>query len=120
MGTAVAVKCAYLYIDYLEMTTLFTDLSDLILFYKRYIDDGIIIWKASDNNSDAIFEEFMRRLNSYGVLKWTTTGFVNKIEFMDVTVSIDKSYNLQFKTFQKEQNLYLYIPPLSAHSNNMI
>ena len=39
---------------------------------------------------------------------------------MDLTVSIDKNNNLHYKTFQKAMNLYLYIPPCSAHSPTMI
>ena len=61
----------------------------------------------------------MAALNDWGKLKWTCTGFVTTLEFLDLTISI-KQQQLHFKTFQKERNLYLYIPPISAHSPDMI
>ena len=61
----------------------------------------------------------MAALNNWGKLKWTCTGFVTSLEFLDLTISI-KDDEIHFKTFQKLLNLYLYIPPISAHSPDMI
>ena len=61
----------------------------------------------------------MSKLNSFGKLKWTCTGFVKSLEFLELTISI-KNERLHFKTFQKQRNLYLYIPPISAHSRDMV
>ena len=54
-----------------------------------------------------------------GKLKWTCTGFVTSLKFLDLTISI-KDHEIHFKTFQKALNLYLYIPPTSAHFPDMI
>ena len=65
MGTAAAVEYAYLYIGYLEMTSLFTGLNNHILYYKRYIDDGIGIWYSAETDSDERFADFMKDLNQW-------------------------------------------------------
>ena len=38
---------------------------------------------------------------------------------MDLTISI-RDRQLHYQTYQKEHNLYLYIPPLSAHPREML
>jgi hypothetical protein len=54
-------------------------------------------------------------------LKWTCEkGLVDCLVFLDVEITLDANYQLSFQTFQKDMNLYLYIPPTSAHSPNMI
>ena len=62
----------------------------------------------------------MSRLNNWGKLKWTNTGFVSSLEILDLTITIDKNNKLHYKTYQKEHNMYLYIPPSSAHSPDMV
>jgi len=119
MGTSAAVNYSYIYVRLLEMQSLLVDFKKYLLFYRRFIDDGIGIWDCSLPDSEAKFQEFLARLNDWGKLKWTTTGFVDSLIFMDLTVTI-KHDSLHFKTFQKEHNLYLYIPPSSAHSPDMV
>jgi hypothetical protein len=54
-------------------------------------------------------------LNNWGTSKWTCDGHVNDLIFLDLRISLDYREKLSYKTYQKEQNLYLYIPPESAH-----
>lgn len=58
--------------------------------------------------------------NIWGKLKWTTTGHVDKLELLDLTVSINKVNILEFKTYHKPMNMHLYIPPNSAHPPDTI
>jgi hypothetical protein len=45
----------------------------------------------------------------------------NEIIFMDLTIRIDPTTrHLTFETFQKTMNLYLYIPPNSAHPEGLL
>ena len=120
MGTSAAVNYSYIYIGLLELQSLLADFKEYLLFYRRFIDDGIGVWDCTLPNSDAKFDEFMSRLNNWGKLKWTNTGFVSSLEILDLTITIDKNNKLHYKTYQKERNLYLYIPPLSAHSPDMV
>ena len=107
------------YIWFLEVIELLVNYQDYLLFYRRYIDGGIGCWDCSRPDSQFKFNKFLTILNQFGKLRWTNTGFVLSLEFMDLTISI-KNHTLHFKTFQKEHCLYLYIPPLSAHVQEMI
>ena len=102
------------------MTSLLDEYKEYMPYYRRFIDDGIGIWLMHKPNAQAKFDEFFKRLNDWGDLKWTCTGFTDSLQFMDLTVSITADNHIHFKTFQKELNLYLYIPPCSAHSKSMI
>lgn len=119
MGTSAAVNYSYLYLGLLEMTTLLVDFKEYLLFFRRFIDDGLGVWDCLRPRSETKFQEFMSRLNNWGKLKWTNTGFVDSLQFLDLTISI-KDDKLHYKTFQKEHNLYLYIPLCSAHSPDMV
>ena len=119
MGTSAAMNYSYVYVGLLELQILLVDYQEFLLFYKRFIDDGLGVWDVSLPNSENKFKEFMAALNNWGKLKWTCTGFVTSLEFLDLTISIQDE-EIHFKTFQKLLNLYLYIPPISAHSPDMI
>ena len=120
MGTSAAVNYAYLYVGLLEMDSLMDDFKECMPYYRRFIDDGIGVWLLGEPDAKIKFDEFFAKLNEWGRLRWTCTGFTDKLQFMDLTVSIDKNNKLHYKTFQKEMNLYLYIPPCSAHPPTMI
>lgn len=118
MGTSTAVNYAVLYVSLLEITKLLPKFSRNLLFLKRFIDDIIGIWVQTPEHQ---FEDFMEDLNNFGTLKWTCDdGLVDELRFLDVSITIDTSRQLQFKTYQKDLNLYLYIPPASAHPPNML
>ena len=63
---------------------------------------------------------FFRCLNNWGTLKWRCDGHVEDLIFLDLQISITLSHQIEYKTYQKEQNIYLYIPPASAHPKNML
>jgi hypothetical protein len=48
-------------------------------------------------------------------LAWEPEGPSKSINFLDLTIMIDKHGRLQTKTYQKPMNLYLYVPSGSAH-----
>jgi hypothetical protein len=54
------------------------------------------------------------------LLKWTCDDHINNLVFLDQCISITTMHQIHFKMFQKEHNLYLYIPPGSAHPKNML
>ena len=55
-------------------------------------------------------------MDQYGLLRWTHTPLSNKTTFLDLTISYSPTKKqLTFKTFQKPENLYLYITPNSSH-----
>jgi hypothetical protein len=119
MGTSTAVNYAVLYVALLETQVLLKKYKQNLLFMKRFIDDTIGVWINHDNSTS--LEDFLHDLNNFGSLKWTCDDrLVDKLVFLDIEITIDANQQLRFKTFQKDMNLYLYIPPASAHSPNML
>ncbi len=59
-------------------------------------------------------DQIQDTLCNWGHLKWTVEEPTSSINFLDLNISIIGS-SIHTSTFQKPLNLYLYIPPLSAH-----
>jgi len=77
--------------------------------------NGILgIWVPPSNEPNNAWENFKNQLNSWGNLKWKVDQQSNRTTFLDLNVSIQNS-TITFSTYQKPLNLYLYLPPLSAH-----
>ena len=107
MGTSAAV-------NYANLRHLLHTFRHNLLFYKRFIDDGFGIW--IDHPEGHTFTDLLNSFNNWGSLKWTTDGLTTSIVFLDQIITINlATRQLVFKTYQKEMNLYLYIPPHSAH-----
>jgi hypothetical protein len=119
MGTSSAVNYACLYVGLLEVRRLLPRWKTQLLFYKRFIDDGIGVWLDTDDEPDA-WDTFFYCLNHWGTLKWTCDGHTDDLVFLDLQISITSTRKIHFKSYQKPMNLYLYIPPGSAHPNNML
>jgi hypothetical protein len=69
--------------------------------------DGLITWS---NLKSAI--------NDFGILRWDISELTNSLDYLDIELTI-KDGRLITKTFQKEMNLYQYLPPHSAHPPSM-
>jgi len=54
------------------------------------------------------------KLNSWEPLKWVVQEPSTKVQLLDLDITFDNS-TIRVETYQKPMNLYLYIPPLSAH-----
>jgi hypothetical protein len=121
MGTSTAVNYAVLYVGLLEITKLLPKFPHNLLYLKLFIDDIVGVWIPSAQHPGTTFDQFMEDLNDFGTLKWTCDdGLVDNLRFLDMTVSINSHRQLEFRTYQKDMNLYLYIPPTSAHPPNML
>ena len=110
-----AVNYAFLYMDLLEILELLRVFKMWMPFYGRFIDNGISIWLTLPPGADQAWVNFKRRLNHWGKLRWTNTGLVKSLEFLDLTISINSKRWLEFKTFHKKSNLHLYLSLNSAH-----
>ena len=111
IGTSCAVNYAFLDVGLLEIEELLTDFQPWLLFYGRFIDDGIGLWNPNHPGSNEAWREFNNRLNTWGDLRWTNTGHVSMLEFLDLKITITPENTLEFQTFRKKMNLYLYLPP---------
>ncbi len=120
MGTPPAPPYATLYfgIHELEIIPLF---ASSLPSYSRYIDDGLGAWChdagfAIDRQNFLAFQESM---NSFGKLTWEFTPLRKEIAFMDLTLRVTPQ-GIQSRLFEKPLNLYLYIPPHSAHAPGIL
>lgn len=114
MGTPCACIYAILFFAYFERTILLRKYRLNLLFYKRQIDDILGIWVDTPGQCNQ-WENFKSDLNSVCNLDWTTTSLSKKVDSLDLTIQIDQQGCISTKTFQKSMNLFLYIPPHSAH-----
>ena len=49
------------------------------------------------------------------MLDWKVSELTKSVDFLDLTITINDDGFVETRTYQKEMNLYLYIPPSSAH-----
>eukprot|EP00804_Cyclotella_cryptica_P005183 CCRYP_014250-RB/>CCRYP_014250-RB protein AED:0.28 eAED:0.14 QI:0/-1/0/1/-1/0/1/0/330 len=119
MGTSSAVTFANLYFGKHEKDTILpTFLENLkrISFYARFVDDVFLIWNGP---CDDTWDSLIKTFDDFGILKWETSLPSSSVTFLDLTVTLRES-QITTRTFQKENNPYLYIPPHSAHPPGMI
>ena len=91
---------------------------DNLIFYKRFIDDVFGIWYCQ-NDYQANFEEFKKKMNEWHDLKWEFEDLSSSANFMDLSISIVDN-KLHTTLFEKKMNLHLYISPASAHPPGLI
>ena len=131
VGTAMGTPCACSYATLTyglhERITLLPKHSVVTRnFLKRFIDDMFGLWydplmpldlEEEDEKtwieSSNKWKEFVADLPSLG-LSWTAETPSRKVNFLDLTLSIRNGV-IHSTTYQKWMNLYLYIPPHSAH-----
>jgi hypothetical protein len=85
-------------------------------FYCRYIDDCFGLWLC---NNDPVIDHqkwtaFQASMDSYGKLEWIFSECSELKNFLDLTLHLIAT-GIHTTLFEKEMNLYLYLPPHSAH-----
>jgi len=114
MGTPVACSYATVSFGQHENSIILPKFNSRLLYYKRYIDDIFAIWLPNQDNNAQAWNDFKNTLNNWGSLKWTVEEPTIKTVFLDLNIQLKRS-SILTSTYQKTMNLYLYIPPLSAH-----
>ena len=112
MGTSSACMYATIYFAIHEIETLVPTFGQNLFFVKRYINDLIGIWVVNDPS--ITWEDFGSSLNSFGLLRWDIDEPSNSVDYLDLTITI-KDRRIITRTYQKEMNLYQYLPPHSCH-----
>lgn len=112
MGTPFAVTAANAFMYYHERDII-TSYSRYLCLYKRFIDDIFVIWDGPRE----ILLEFITAINSKDErIKITFEISDSKISFLDLLLFKDSAHKtLQYSTYQKPLNKYLYIPYESFH-----
>jgi hypothetical protein len=118
MGTPPAPMYATLYFAIHEERIL-KQFQRELLFYGRYIDDGVGAWSPDPAISTAEnhrrFQLLQSEFNRFGKLRWTFSALSPSVDFLDLTISLTPSGNIDTCLFEKALNLYLYLPPQSNH-----
>jgi len=88
-----------------------------IHFVRRFIDDGFAIWI---HHPDPIIDEenwkqFQKEVNSFHGLSWEFDPRSQSIDYMDMIITIEKDGSITTSLYEKEMNLYQYLPPNSCH-----
>jgi hypothetical protein len=114
MGTPPACMYAILYYGIHELA-FYPPYQAIVPLYKRYIDDVLGVWimdddLATDNRNWTKFQEAM----PFGKLTWEFSQRTTSVNFLDLTLTLDH-HHIVTRLYEKPLNLYLYIPPHSAH-----
>jgi hypothetical protein len=118
MGTPPAPPYATLFFAIHEETFLNpqSPFANNLFFYKRFIDDVLGIWlpepTTATNNSKWL--DFQATMNNWCGLEWEFSELTDRVDFMDLTINIHGN-RVETTLYEKALNLYLYIPPHSAH-----
>ena len=75
--------------------------------YFKYECFSLLILMSATN--------FKREIDDYHGLKWIFSPRCKRVDFLDITISLDDNMKLTTTLFEKLLNLYLYIPPHSTH-----
>ena len=119
MGTTPAPVYATLYFAIYEIHAVL--LFPQLKYYGRYIDDVLAIWEPQpDTDNQQIRKQFQDQINSFEKLKWETSHLSKSVNFLVLTISINIDLTIETKLFKKALNLYLYLPPHSAHTQGVL
>jgi hypothetical protein len=100
-----------------ERKTLLPRYAGNLLFLRRFIDDKIGVWIDTDPDQ---WQNFKSDMNNFGALTWKVEELSRSVKFLDLTIAIGEDRRIVTKTYKKPMNLYLYIPPASAHPPGML
>jgi hypothetical protein len=118
MGLPPACMYATLYFGIRELQFIHL-FKEHVPYYYRFIDDGHGGWlQHEDEEQDAILWNSFKKHFSYGKLRWTFSERALSVDFLDITLTIDTKSSpnrIHTRIYEKPLNLYLYIPPHSAH-----
>ena len=89
-------------------------------FWKRFIDDGIGIWRGTRRGFESFVRKLNKETNKYGInFPIDEIQFGKIVNFLDVTLYIDGQNKIQFKSYSKPTDAKRYLRPQSFHPRNV-
>jgi len=88
-----------------------------LLLHARLIDDAIQLWDTAKLPPHILsnFTSHMETEMKFGILEWDVEPPAKSANFLDLTIQLEVNGSITTKTYVKDMNLHLYIPPASAH-----
>lgn len=114
MGTPPACMYAILYYGIHELSFV-PRFRETVPCYKRFIDDVFGIWIMDDDpDTDERNWTAFKEAMPFGKLTWEFSQRTTSVDFLDLTLTLDHQ-RIVTRLYEKPLNLYMYIPPHSAH-----
>jgi hypothetical protein len=89
-------------------------------FWKRFIDDGIGIWRGTKRAFEAFVKKLNKETNKYGInFPINEVQFGKSVHYLDVTFYIDEQNRIQYRSYTKPTDAKRYLRPQSFHPNNV-
>ena len=89
-------------------------------FWKRFIDDGIGIWRGTKRSFEAFVRKLNKETNKFGInFPIDEFQFGKSVNFLDITLFIDEHNNIQFRSYTKPTDSKRYLRPQSFHPSNV-
>ena len=119
MGTPPGCSYATIYYAIHELSFVPSFTSHCPIYY-RYIDDGIGGWRTDPDPTvdQCNWQRFCDTL-PFGNLRWDVSERSKSVHFLDLDLTI-KDDTLHSRIYEKPENMYLYLPPHSAHPSGMV
>jgi hypothetical protein len=125
MGTNIAPILANLYLAMLEYKLKEQTKNDPKMIWpslwRRYIDDGFGVIKGHKKDVEYFVHKFNSMVNS---IKIDKIEFGDKVNFLDLCIYKGQRFTntgkFDIKLYQKEENIYAYIPFRSVHQQHTI
>ena len=112
MGTNASSSYSTIYMAKFEGTYII----GLYTTYLRYIDDIFMIWTDTKEK----FEQFIKELNlKHPSIKSDCKISAKEVDFLDITVYIDKNNRLQTKLYKKPTDRQNYLHRKSEHPESL-
>ena len=116
MGTVAAPSYAIIYMGEFEEKHIYPIIGKDCLFYGRYIDDILLIYKGSEKE----FKTFVEQLNTkHPSIKFDYEISKTSIPFLDTRIHIDENRQLQTTLFTKPTDTHNYLHHKSAHPRHL-
>lgn len=111
MGARYVPSVANIVLNKWEQETIFNNGNQALTFYKRYIDDGILLWEGSQGDLQSFLQQII--INNYG-LKFTAEWSISSINYLDLTLTRYQD-KIGIRTFFKETDRNGFVPTQSCH-----
>ena len=116
MGTIAAPSYAVIYMAEFEEKHIYPTTGKDCLYYGRYIDDILLIYKGTEKE----FKTFAEQLNTKHLsIKFDYEISKTSIPFLDTRVYIDDNRQLQTTLFTKPTDTHNYLHYKSAHPKHL-